>query len=162
MGILDKIIGKEDKKNQKIEKIKEKNEKEEKGGGKIKKEELKTAVKDKKTEIKTASKKKIRKIDLENAPIHYFEIIDKPHISEKALKFMKEGKYVFQISRSANKSEIKKAIENLYGVSVESVNLIKVPRKPKRFRGVPGFKSGYRKAIVTLNKGEIIDIMKEA
>ncbi|MCK5123158.1 MAG: 50S ribosomal protein L23, partial [Candidatus Pacebacteria bacterium] len=85
----------------------------------------------------------------------------KPHISEKALRFNNEDKYVFVISSTANKSEVKKAVASLYGVVVKSVNITKVPSKPKKFKGVPGMKSGYKKAIVTLAKGNKIDVMKE-
>ena len=61
-----------------------------------------------------------------------------------------------------NKSEIKKAVKSLYGVSVLSVNIINVPAKPKRFKGKAGVKSGYRKAIVKLAKNSKIDLMKES
>ena len=152
MSILDKITKKkDDKKN-----TKEKQEK------KVvdKKTDKKEVIEKKKSE---SSKKtvKAKKVSKEKMPVHYFELIKKPHISEKALRFNSENKYVFVISQSANKSEVKKVVASLYGVIVESVNIIKVPSKPKKFKGMPGIKNGYKKAIVTLAKGNAIDIMKE-
>ena len=115
--------------------------------------------KNNKKKVKTVSKTK--KVAKEKIPVHHFEIIRKPHISEKAFNLESEGKYVFVVSPSANKVEIKKAIQNLYGVVVKSVNIVKAPSKPKRFKGVPGIKSGYKKAVITLAKGSKIDVMKE-
>ena len=159
MSILDKIRKKPKDK-----------EKESKGKNvdesKAEKQEAKQVVK-KETESKKVDKKKAKtasktkKIVKEKIPVHHFEIIRKPHISEKAFNLESEGKYVFVISPSANKVEVKKAIQNLYGVVVKSVNIVKVPSKPKRFKGVLGIKSGYKKAVVTLAKGSKIDVMKE-
>ena len=133
--------------------------------GKVKKQEVekkeasKKDSKDSKKKEKAVSK--VKKVAREKIPVHHFEIIRKPHVSEKAFNLESEGKYVFVVSPSANKVEIKKAIQNLYGVVVKSVNVVKVPSKPKRFRGVPGIKSGYKKAVITLVKGSKIDVMKE-
>lgn len=165
MGILDKII-KRDKKAEPEKKINE--------ADKNRIEQSKINVKsDKETEKKNKADKKLseskrkinkvsgaKRITKENLPSHYFDIIKKPHISEKALSLSEKRKYVFKISAPANKTEIKKAIEGLYKVSVESVNIIKVPEKPKRFKGIPGIKSGYKKAIVTLVEGNTIDVME--
>ena len=112
-----------------------------------------------KKKVKAVSKAK--KVIKEKIPIHHFEVIRKPHISEKAFNLESEGKYVFVVSPSANKIEIRKAVQNLYGVSVVSVNIVKVPSKPKRFKGIQGIKNGYKKAVVTLAKGSKIDVMKE-
>ena len=150
MNILDKIRKKDDKKDIKQDKQEIKEEKE------VKKETKET--KKSKSSGKTVKAKKVSK---EKMPVHYFELIKKPHISEKALRFNSENKYVFVISQSANKSEIKKAVASLYGVVVKSVNTTKVPSKPKKFKGVSGIKSGYKKAIITLEKGNKIDVMKE-
>ena len=152
MSILDKITKKKNGKKD----IKEKQEK------KVadKKTDKKEIVEKKKSKLSGKSVK-AKKISKEKMPIHYFELIKKPHISEKALRFNSENKYVFVISQLANKSEVKKAIASLYGVVVKSVNIVKVPSKPKKFKGVPGIKNGYKKAIITLAEGNKIDIMKE-
>ena len=153
MSILDKIRKKDNKKDVKEDKKDKREIKEEKS---VKKEV------DKKKKSKSSEKTvKVKKVSREKMPVHYFELIKKPHISEKALRFNSENKYVFVVSSSSNKSEIKKAVASLYGVVVKSVNITKVPSKPKKFKGVPGIKSGYKKAVVTLEKGNKIDVMKE-
>ena len=88
-----------------------------------------------------------------------YRILREPHISEKATSAVSENKYTFKVFPSANKIEIKKAIESLYGVRVKDINIINVHRKTKLFRGKEGFRSGYKKAIVTLEKGEKIEIL---
>ena len=88
-----------------------------------------------------------------------YKILQEPHISEKATVLTDQNKYVFKIFPKANKVETKKAIENLYGVKVKDVNIINVHRKRRVLRGVEGFKTGYKKAIITLEKGQKIEIM---
>ena len=154
MSILDKFKKNKDDKKDVKDNQKDKQE--------IKEEKAVNKEVDKKKKGKSSGKSvKAKKVSREKMPVHYFELIKKPHISEKALRFNSEDKYVFVISQSANKSEVKKAIASLYGVVVKSVNITKVPSKPKKFKGVPGIKSGYKKAIVTLAKGNKIDVMKE-
>ena len=151
MSILNKIIKKPKDKDEK-----EKNEAVDES--KAKKREVE---KKKVSKKKTKAVSKIKKVSREKIPVHHFEIIRKPHVSEKAFNLESESKYVFVISPSANKIEVRKAVQNLYGVVVKSVNIVKVPSKPKRFKGVPGIKSGYKKAVITLAKGSKIDVMKE-
>ncbi len=88
-----------------------------------------------------------------------YKILKEPHISEKATVLTEENKYVFKVYPQANKIETKKAVENLYGVRVRDVNIINVHRKRRMLRGIEGFKTGYKKAIVTLEKGQKIEIM---
>jgi large subunit ribosomal protein L23 len=85
-------------------------------------------------------------------------IIKKPWVTEKATDLNKIGKYVFMVKSKATKSEIKKAVKELYRVEVEDVNTIRRSGKPKRFRNVRGRTEGYKKAIVTLKAGQKIDI----
>jgi len=164
MSILDKLKKKkDDAKDIKEDKDKKnKQEVKEKKISKDKKESKEIKSADKKKKGKSSGKTvKAKKVSREKMPVHYFELIKKPHISEKALRFNAEDKYVFVVLPLSNKSEIKKAIASLYGVVVKSVNITKVPSKPKKFKGIPGIKSGYKKAIVTLAKGNKIDVMKE-
>ena len=171
MSILNKIIKKKDNKDEKKDAVipkdtKENKEKKEANGVKEKK------VTDKKVAKKEAGNKKknkpsakiikAKKVPKDKIPNHYFDSVKKPHISEKTFNLSNENQYVFVVSDKANKSEIKKAIGSLYGVSVVSVNVISVPSKPKRFKGRPGVKSGYKKAMVKLAKGNTIDLMREA
>ena len=168
MSILDKFKKKKDdeKDVKDVETEKDKKNKEDKREvkeskeKKISKEDKKEV--DKKKKGKSSGKNvKAKKVSREKMPVHYFELIKKPHISEKALRSNNENKYVFVVSPLSNKSEIKKAVASLYGVVVKSVNITKVPSKPKKFKGIPGIKSGYKKAIVTLMEGNKIDVMKE-
>ena len=88
-------------------------------------------------------------------------ILKKPLITEKVSSLNEKGKYGFIVDSSANKVEIKTAVEKLYGVNVESVNTMNVMGKSKvRFTKagvVSGRKPNYKKAIVTLAEGEVID-----
>lgn len=86
-------------------------------------------------------------------------LLKEPHISEKATFLSENGKYVFKIYKNANKSEIKKAISNLYGVAVKKVNIINIKTKTRILRGRKGEKPGYKKAIITLEKGHKIEIL---
>jgi large subunit ribosomal protein L23 len=88
-------------------------------------------------------------------------ILISPLVTEKVSALNEKGKYGFIVASSANKVEIKKAVEKLYAVNVEKVNTLNVLGKAKsRFtKGgtVAGRKPDYKKAIVTLAKGEVID-----
>jgi len=87
-----------------------------------------------------------------------YQILKSPHVTEKATDLVKESKYVFKVYQKANKTEIKKAVESLYNVNVLSVKIIKVPPKKRVFKGIKGERSGYKKAIVEVLKGQKIDI----
>jgi len=82
-----------------------------------------------------------------------------PHISEKATKLAKENQYVFNVYKQANKTEIKKAIEGLYGVDVLSVKVINIPKRRRRLGRITGWRKGYKKAIVKIKKGQKIEII---
>ena len=153
MGILDKVIKKNEKDVVKDDKIVD----DKKRGTAQKKE--KKVVKSKKDNKKVSGKAK--KISPDKIPSDYFDILVKPHISEKTFNLSQDDQYVFIVSDKANKSEIKKAVKNIYGVIVISVNIINIHSRVKKFRGRAGIKSGYRKAIVKLAKGNKIDLMKE-
>jgi len=86
-------------------------------------------------------------------------LLKEPHVSEKATFLSENGKYVFKVYKNANKSEIKKAISNLYGVAVKEINIINVKTKTRILKGRKGEKSGYKKAIITLEKGHKIEIL---
>ena len=86
------------------------------------------------------------------------DIIRKPIISERSMEvvFDREGneikRYSFEVPQSANKVEIKKAVEEIFGVKVASVNTINVTGKLKRMGRYEGRRASYKKAIVTLTK----------
>ena len=89
-------------------------------------------------------------------------ILNVPVVSEKSLEMSKSGKYVFRVARTANKHDIKRACETLYSVSVVSVNTISVIGKRKVFKGKPGKRSSWKKAIISLAPGSTIDIGVDA
>ncbi|MHB8510041.1 MAG: 50S ribosomal protein L23 [Candidatus Dormibacteria bacterium] len=87
---------------------------------------------------------------------HASEVLLKPLISEKSYMAMQEGKYTFDVHPSANKVEIRKAIESHYGVNVVAVNTMRVLGKERRRRTGRGFDPDRKKAIVTLQRGQSI------
>ena len=88
------------------------------------------------------------------------DIIICPLITEKSTTLMAEGKYVFEVAKSANKIEIAKAISQIFKVKVASVNTINVEGKVKRMGRSVGKRSDYKKAIVKLAAGETIEFFE--
>jgi len=88
----------------------------------------------------------------------FYEILIKPIISEKATIGVSKGKYVFEVSNNANKIEIKKAIKDIYGVNVVKINVINKLGKKVSFGRRKGKQKDIRKAIITLKKGETINL----
>lgn len=80
------------------------------------------------------------------------DIIIRPMITEKSMDDMEEGKYTFVVARGANKSEIKKAIEQIFDVTVERVNTMNMRGKMKRQGVNQGRRSAWKKAIVKLTE----------
>ncbi len=90
--------------------------------------------------------------------IKYYEIIKAPIITEQSTKMIEASNtYTFKVDKKANKIEIKNAIEEIFKVNVLRVNTLNVRRKFKRMGQHQGFKSAYKKAYVTIAKGEKID-----
>ena len=87
-----------------------------------------------------------------------YDIIRAPVITEKATAASEHNQVIFQVKLEATKREVKAAVEGLFGVKVDAVNTIRVDGKLKRFRGRPGRRSDYKKAIVTLAEGSRIDV----
>jgi large subunit ribosomal protein L23 len=88
------------------------------------------------------------------------QIIIRPILTEKAMELAEGGQYVFEVSKLANKNEIKKAVEKFFNVKVEKVRIVKIPEKSRRFGRIVGKKSGTKKAIVKLKEGQKIEIFK--
>ncbi len=78
------------------------------------------------------------------------DIIVRPIITEKSMDGLAERKYTFEVAKNANKIEIKKAVEALFGVKVSKVNTISVNGKKKRMGRSEGYTSDWKKAVVTL------------
>ena len=90
--------------------------------------------------------------------INYIDSIRNPIITEKATILSEQNKSVFKVHQKASKSTIKKNIEKLFKVNVIKVNIINQKRKLKIKQGRKSFKTGYKKAIITLKKGQSIDL----
>jgi large subunit ribosomal protein L23 len=88
---------------------------------------------------------------------HYNTILA-PWITEKATLLSEVNQVVFEVPLTATKPEIKEAVEALFKVKVKAVNTIRVEGKTKRFKGRLGQRSDFKKAIVTLNEGDSIDV----
>ena len=86
-------------------------------------------------------------------------IIKNPRITEKASFGMEQNVYTFDVGKGANKTEIKKAIFTLYKVKPIRVNVLPVPKKKTFSKGIVGSKSGGRKALVYLKKGDKIEFV---
>ena len=87
-----------------------------------------------------------------------YDIIRVPVITEKATNASEHNQVLFRVPLTATKREVKAAIEGLFNVEVSAVNTIRVSGKVKRFRGRPGRRPDYKKAIVTLGAGQRIDV----
>jgi len=127
-------------------------------------EAVKEAVKEKKeakeAKVEVAREKSKKPEKREAKATMAWRYIVAPHITEKAtLLAEKENQYVFKVAPDANKIEVKKAIEDLYGVKVEKVRIIKVPRKRRRRGRIEGWRKGYKKAIVKIKEGQKIEIL---
>ena len=90
--------------------------------------------------------------------INFIDSIRNPIITEKATILSEQNKTVFKVHEKANKRSIKKNIEKLFKVNVVKVNIINQKTKMKLKQGRKSYKSGYKKAIVTLKKGQSIDL----
>tara|TARA_B100001029_G_scaffold175226_1_gene176403 strand:+ start:264 stop:557 length:294 start_codon:yes stop_codon:yes gene_type:complete len=90
--------------------------------------------------------------------INYLDTVIHPIITEKATSLSENNKVVFKVRDDASKKTIKKNIEKIFKVNVVKVNTITNKSKTKIIRGRIGYKKGYKKALVTLKKGQSIDL----
>jgi len=88
----------------------------------------------------------------------YYDIIRKPLVTEKSTMASENGAVVFEVSIDSNKPQIKEAVEALFGVKVKAVNTSITKGKQKRFKGVLGRRKDVKKAFVTLEDGNTIDV----
>ena len=90
--------------------------------------------------------------------LSHYDVIRRPVITEKATMASEHGKVVFMVAPSATKAEIKAAVEALFKVKVTKVNTLVRKGKNRRFRGIAGRTSDTKRAIVTLQEGQMIDV----
>ena len=90
------------------------------------------------------------------------QVLLAPVVSEKSYGLIADNKYSFKVHPDAHKTQIRQAVEQLFGVHVEGVNVLKVQAKPKRRGQTKGIRPGWKKAIVQLREGETIEIFEGA
>ncbi len=120
---------------------------------------FKKEKKPKKKEEKPKEEKKIPAVKKPVGSALAWSVLDFPHITEKASWLAEKNQYIFRVKEGANKSEIKKALSNLYNIDVLKVRIINIPRKKRKLRRTEGWKKGYKKAVVTVKKGQEIEIL---
>jgi large subunit ribosomal protein L23 len=87
-----------------------------------------------------------------------YDVIRAPLVTEKSTMASESNQVMFRVAMTATKPDIKEAVERLFNVKVVAVNTLIRKGKVKRFRGVKGHQSDFKKAIVTLDEGQTIDI----
>ena len=90
--------------------------------------------------------------------IHLYDKILSPFVTEKSTNLSDQNKIIFKVSSKANKVNLKKNIEKIFKVNVTKINIINKQQRKKIVRGKKVKVSGYKKAIITLKKGQNIDL----
>ena len=88
----------------------------------------------------------------------YYQIIKRPIVTEKTTMIAENNTYTFEVLKDADKVEVKNAVEALFNVKVEKVNILNQEGKTKRFKGVKGRRNHVKKAYVRLQEGQTIDL----
>ena|SRR2546425_9074283 len=94
--------------------------------------------------------------------LHTSQVLLAPVVSEKSYGMIGERKYSFRVHKDAHKTQVRQAVEELFGVRVENVNIVQVRPKPKRRGAHKGVRQGWKKAIVQLREGDTIEIFEGA
>jgi large subunit ribosomal protein L23 len=95
--------------------------------------------------------------------INVLGVIRAPRVSEKTARIQEQSnQYVFEVTKTATKADVKSAVESLFNVKVEAVNVVNVKGKSKTFRNRAGRRGDWRKAYVRLAEGQSIDVMAKA
>jgi large subunit ribosomal protein L23 len=92
--------------------------------------------------------------------MHLYEVIKRPLVTEKSTALQTMGKYVFEVSREANKKQIKDAVEKAFKVSVTTVNVVTIPSGNRRVNRRLVSTPAWKKAIVTLKAGDKIQLFE--
>jgi len=104
--------------------------------------------------IETTKKREVRKKIIASP-----NVLRSVHVTEKATDFAGKNQYVFKVFPGAGKQKIKKTVEAIYGIDVLRVRTIKVPKKQRRLGRNVGWRKAYKKAIITLKKGQKIEVL---
>lgn len=86
-------------------------------------------------------------------------ILKEPQVTEKATGLTKQNQYIFKVAEGSNKVQVKKAVEQLYGVEVLNVKIIKARPKRRRLGGISGWRKSYKKAVVKIKEGQKIEVL---
>jgi large subunit ribosomal protein L23 len=89
-----------------------------------------------------------------------YEVIMRPLVTEKSTVAMEQNAYTFAVARDANKPEIQRAVEELFGVHVKNVRTMRFAGKQRRLGRFVGRRAGWKKAVVTLHDGETIEVFE--
>ncbi len=140
----------EDKKPSSVKSLESKGKKIEK------KEKVKKVVE--KQKVEKPAEVKVPKIK-DKRPGFGWKFLHSPHITEKATNLASKNKYVFKVKDDATKNEIRKSIEDVYGVNVVNIKVINISSKKRRLGRTTGVKKGYKKAIIQLKEGQKIEVL---
>jgi len=110
------------------------------------------------SEKKNVVSKKTKEKGVEKTNIHAYRVLVKPLVTEKAAELGSENKYVFEVSKSANKIEIAEAIQEVYGIKPVRINIVGMKGKNIRYGRMTGKRKDWKKAVITLPKGQSINI----
>jgi len=91
-----------------------------------------------------------------------FDVLIRPIVTEQSTLLQERGKYVFQVQKSANKADVKAAVEKVFEVTVLDVNTMVIKGKSKRFGPRPVSRPNWKKAVVTLRAGDTIQLFEGA
>ena len=94
--------------------------------------------------------------------LHPNQVLLAPVVSEKSYSLITDRKYTFKVHKDAHKTQVRQAVEELFEVKVESVNIVKVQPKPKRRGVTKSIRPGWKKAVVQLKAGDSIEIFEGA
>ena len=92
--------------------------------------------------------------------MHPYEVLRRPVITEKSTELQAQGKYAFEVARDANKPQIKQAVEKAFKVKVTAVNVVMVRGKERRVGRRPVLTQPWKKAVVTLQPGDKIELFE--
>jgi large subunit ribosomal protein L23 len=99
---------------------------------------------------------------MSNATAKDLSILLAPLVSEKTSRIQENNQFVFEVATTATKADVKSAVESLFNVTVEAVNVVNVKGKNKSFKNRAGRRGDWRKAYVCLAAGQTIDVMAKA
>jgi len=94
--------------------------------------------------------------------LHPNQVLLAPVVSEKSYSLQTDRKYTFKVHKDAHKTQVRQAVEELFGVKVENVAILKVQAKPKRRGMTKGVRPGWKKAIVQVREGDTIEVFEGA